>query len=198
MTRRQVLTSQATQVASGGNAPQNNWFISNRRSGCASSSFNCVVCVRLLSFLSVQVAYTDKFEAPQSMADNRSRIESVRRELRAIAQFDANKIHESVASTQHNQQSSRAGSKACLFCCSTQSSCAAAAVLEEPRFTSPSKSSELATRSRCCCLHQSCFSECTVNYSCIKCRVFLDEVSSFQRRANALMKKYSSACAACK
>ena len=38
-TRRQV---QATQVASGGNAPQNNWIISNRRSGCASSGFNCV------------------------------------------------------------------------------------------------------------------------------------------------------------
>lgn len=101
------------------------------------------------------------------MADNRSRIESVRRELRAIAQFDANKIHESVASTQRIQHSSRAGANAYLFCRTfgygAQSSCAAAAVLEEPRITSPSKSSELATRSRCCYLNQSCFSEWTVN-----------------------------------
>ena len=44
------------------------------------------------------------------MADNRSRIESVRRELRAIARFDAQKIHESSsATTLYNQQSSRPG-----------------------------------------------------------------------------------------
>ena len=44
------------------------------------------------------------------MADNRSRIESVRRELRAIAQFDAQKIHESSSSgAVYSQQNSRAG-----------------------------------------------------------------------------------------
>ena len=46
------------------------------------------------------------------MADNRSRIESVRRELRAIAQFDAQKIHESSGfSASYNSQSSRAGAR---------------------------------------------------------------------------------------
>jgi hypothetical protein len=44
------------------------------------------------------------------MADNRSRIESVRRELRAIASFDAQKIHESSgAAAFYNQPSSRPG-----------------------------------------------------------------------------------------
>ncbi len=44
------------------------------------------------------------------MADNRSRIESVRRELRAIASFDAQKIHESSsAAALYNQPSSRPG-----------------------------------------------------------------------------------------
>jgi hypothetical protein len=44
------------------------------------------------------------------MSDNRSRIDSVRRELRAIARFDAQKIHESHhLGASFNQQSARPG-----------------------------------------------------------------------------------------
>ena len=93
------------------------------------------------------------------MADNRSRIESVRRELRAIASFDAQKIHESSgAAAFYNQPSARPGAPllfAALFAFCLQAgvmhSRSLAAVLEEPPFTSPSKSSELASKSRCCC-----------------------------------------------
>ena len=98
------------------------------------------------------------------MADNRSRIESVRRELRAIASFDAQKIHESSgAAAFYNQPSARPGAPllfapllfAALFAFCLQAgamhSRSLSAVLEEPPFTSPSKSSELASKSRCCC-----------------------------------------------